>query len=104
MGSNTNHKSELKNPEILFFLEIIIGMFASLYKSIGDGGSVQIEVVKQFLEEELDLNAEEYLVAVNIFHKAMQNFKSVKSYAIYFAETIGVAVLYGYGRWNARFA
>jgi DnaJ like chaperone protein len=80
---------KLNNPSKIFFLKVILGMFASLYKSIGGVGSKQIEVVKDFLEMELNLNYEDYLLAENIFNEAMKDNKTVESYAIYFTETTG---------------
>jgi len=80
---------KLNNPSIIFFSKVILGMFASLIKSIGGVKSNQIEVVKDFLKEELNLNYEDNLLAENIINEAMQVNKTVESYAIYFAATTG---------------
>lgn len=80
---------KLNNPSIIFFLKVTLGMFASLIKSIGGEKSNQIEVVKDFLKKELNLNYEDNLLAENIINEAMQDNKTVESYAIYFAKTTG---------------
>jgi DnaJ like chaperone protein len=80
---------KLNNPSIIFFLKVTLGMFASLTKSIAAEKSNQIEVVKDFLKKELNLNYEDNLLAENIINEAMQDNKTVESYAIYFAQTTG---------------
>jgi len=80
---------KLNNPSIIFFSKVILGMFASLIKSNGSVKSNQIEVVKDFLKKELNLNYEDNLLAENIISEAMQVNKTVESYAIYFAATTG---------------
>lgn len=80
---------KLNDPSIIFFLKVMLGMFASLIQSIGGVKSNQIEIVKDFLKKELSLNYEDYLLAENIFYKAIQDKKTVESCAIYFKETTG---------------
>ena len=80
---------KLNNPSIIFFSKVVLGMFASLIKSTGGIKSKQIEVVKDFLKKELNLNYEDNLLAENMINEAMQVSKTVESYAIYFAATTG---------------
>jgi DnaJ like chaperone protein len=80
---------KLNNPSIIFFSNVILGMFASIIKSNGSVKSNQIEVVKDFLKKELNLNYEDNLLAENMFNEAMQVNKAVESYATYFAATTG---------------
>jgi len=90
LKSNIDQEPNPNNPGMHFFLEIVLGMLAKLSQNKGKVSSNQIEFIKnKILKNELRLDEKDYKLAVNIFCKAIQNNKTLESYAIYFANTIG---------------